>query len=84
MWGIERTPKFTRSYAKLSSDAQQRCNGVISELAGSDDPRLLGDRLVGEDAYKYRFGDYRLIYAVGIRVRLIELLNVGKRSRVYD
>lgn len=81
-WHVERKAAFERGYAKLSSDAQMRCNGVVDMLANSEDPRVLGSRLVG-GGYKYRFGDYRLIYDVVYNLTLLELHNVGKRGRVY-
>ena len=83
VWRVERTNRFVRSYTKLSSDAQMRCDAVIDELACSDNPRMLGDRMVGDNSYKYRFGDYRLIYGVTTSIMIIDLLDVGKRSRIY-
>lgn len=65
-------------------EAQSRCDVVVAELADSDDPNQLGDRLVGRNAYKYRFGDYRLIYSADYQLTLLELYDVGKRSRIYD
>ena len=76
-------PRLSAGYAKLSSDAQLRCDRVIEDLANSENPRLLGDRLAG-GGYKYRFGDYRLIYDVVFSLTLVELYNVGKRGRIYD
>ena len=52
-------------------------------MAESEDPRTLGDRLAG-GGYKYRFGDYRLIYNVVYSITLLELYDVGKRGRIYD
>lgn len=43
---------------------------------------MLGDRLVG-GGYKYRFGNYRLIYDVVYSLTLLELYDVGKRGNVY-
>lgn len=83
VWAVDRWPAFERGYAKLSSDAQRRCDNAIDELANSEDPRVLGDRLAG-GGYKYRFGDYRLIYDVAYRLTLLELYDVGKRGRIYD
>lgn len=56
---------------------------MVDELANAENPRNLGDRLVG-GRYKYRFGDYRLIYDVQYSLTLLELYKVGKRGRVYD
>lgn len=61
---------------------QRRCDNAIVELANSENPRVLGDRLVG-GGYKYRFGDYRLIYDVEYSLTLLELYDVGKRGRIY-
>lgn len=83
VWSVERRPAFERGYAKLSSDAQVRCDDAVAELANSENPRVLGDRL-GGGGYKYRFGDYRLIYDVVYSLTLRELYDVGKRGRIYD
>lgn len=82
-WSVVRHTGFERGYAKLSSDVQHRCDDIVDELASSKDPRSLGDRLSG-GGYKYRFGDYRLIYDVQYNLTLLELYKVGKRGRVYD
>ena len=52
-------------------------------MANSENPRRLGDRLVG-GGYKYRFGNYRLIYDVQYKLTLLELYDVGKRGSIYD
>ena len=83
-WEVERTAKFERGYAGLSYEAQRRCDGVVDELSQADDPRRLGERLSGVPYFKYRFGDYRLIYNFSRKVELLELYDVGKRSRIYD
>ena len=59
-WDIERTPKFLRSYEKLSSEIQKQCEDVIDTLRHSDNPRALGKPL-SDKTYRYRFGGYRLI-----------------------
>ena len=56
---------------------------AVDELANSENPRLLGDRLAG-GGYKYRFGNYRIIYDVVYSLTLLELYDVGKRGRIYD
>lgn len=83
VWSVERMAAFESGYAKLSSEAQERCDDAVDELANSDNPRVLVDRLVG-GGYKYRFGNYRLIYDVVYSLTLLELYDVGKRGRVYD
>ena len=82
VWSVEKRPAFRRGYAKLASDARIRCDSAVDELANSEDPRMLGDRLVG-GGYKYRFGNYRLIYDVVYSLTLLELYDVGKRGNVH-
>ncbi len=82
-WGVERTPTFDRHYSNLSSEAQRRCDNVITELINADDPSTLGERLTTKN-FKYRFGDYRLIYNVKHVLTLVELIDVGKRGRIYQ
>ena len=69
-------------YAKLASDMWKRCDSAVDEQANSENPRMLGDRLVG-GGYKYRFGNYRLIYDVVYNLTLLEMYDVGKRGNVY-
>ena len=83
-WEIDRLPEFERGFAKLSADAQKRCNKEIEGLANAEDPRQMGKPLVGRNGYPYRFGNYRMIYDIIYKLTLIELYDVGKRSRIYN
>jgi mRNA interferase RelE/StbE len=48
------------------------------------EPRPLGsEKLFGEDAYRIRQGDYRILYAVDDEQRTIEIIEIGHRREVY-
>ena len=48
------------------------------------EPRPPGcQKLSGQDAYRIRQGDYRIIYTVDDQVRMIEIVKVGHRKEVY-
>lgn len=83
MWSVSRTNVFEKHYRKLRPSVQSRCDEVIDVLANSVNPRMLGSQL-SDGTYRYRFGDYRLIYDADIQLVLIDLLDVGHRSDIYS
>jgi len=55
---------------------------AIAELA--DNPRPHGyKKLKGEDAYRIRVGDYRIIYEIDDDIVLVTVVSVGHRKDVY-
>ncbi len=61
---------------------RQRIVDRISALA--DDPRPPGcTKLSGQDAYRVRQGDYRIVYTVADGVLVVEVISVGNRREVY-
>ena len=61
---------------------RQRVVGRIAALA--DDPRPAGcTKLSGQDAYRVRQGDYRIVYTVSDDVLIVEVVKVGHRRDVY-
>jgi mRNA interferase RelE/StbE len=48
------------------------------------DPRPSGCRkLSGQDRYRLRQGDYRIVYAVDDSRRIVEIFKIGNRREVY-
>jgi len=55
---------------------------AIAELANN--PRPFGyKKLKGEDAYRIRVGDYRVIYEIDDDIILVTIVSVGHRKDVY-
>ena len=55
---------------------------AIGELANN--PRPFGyKKLKGEDAYRIRIGDYRVIYEIDDDIILVTVVSVGHRKDVY-
>lgn len=55
---------------------------AIADLA--DNPRPHGyKKLKGEDAYRIRVGDYRVIYEIDDDIILVTVVSVGHRKDVY-
>lgn len=55
----------------------------VEELAA--DPRPNGSEKIvgGEDEYRVREGDYRIVYSVDDTTVVVEVLRVGHRREVY-
>lgn len=48
------------------------------------DPRPTGcEKLFGENVYRIRQGDYRILYTVEDDERVVEIIKVGHRREVY-
>ena len=76
------TKRFKNSFEKLPRDVQERVYGKLVSLL--ENP-YSGMRLRGElsGLYRLRVGDYRVIYAIDEEKRLVVLLDVGHRRRIY-
>ena len=55
-----------------------RIDGLLSQ------PRPPGcQKLSGADFYRIRQGDYRILYAIDDRERVVEIVKIGHRREVY-
>jgi len=58
---------------------------VVARIAAlAEDPRPPGcTRLSGQEAYRVRQGDYRIVYTVEDEALVVEVVRVGHRRDVY-
>ena len=50
----------------------------------ADNPRPRGsEKLSGEEWYRIRQGDYRIVYAIDDEARIVEIVKIGHRREVY-
>ena len=65
------------------SDAKRIIKKVEEYLVR--DPIGLGKPLTGDfkGFYRYRFGDYRIIYSLYNEVRIMHVMKIGNRKNVY-
>jgi len=80
-------PSFLSDLLNLNRDLQNRITTAIKELEISPDiPR--GDTIKKlkhlEHLWRYRIGDYRMVYAVYSEQRVVQLLGVAPRGDIYD
>lgn len=85
-------PKRYRIEIKKSAAKEIRAIGrkkdrqrVVDRIrALADDPRPPGcTKLSGQDAYRVREGEYRVVYTVDDDVLVVEVVKVGNRRDVY-
>lgn len=60
-------------------------NSVVDKIASlSDNPRPHGcQRLSGQEKYRIRCGDYRILYSIEDKILIIYIVKVGHRRGVY-
>jgi len=58
---------------------------IKTAIAGlADNPRPYGyKKLKGEDAYRIRVGDYRVIYEIDDNITMVTVVSVGHRKDLY-
>lgn len=66
----------------LSASVCERIVGHL--LALEDNPRPAGiKKLQGEDGFRLRVGDYRVLYTIDDRIKQVTIFAVGHRREVY-
>jgi len=82
LYQIQYAPKAARAIEGLSRDVQRRIVSRIELLAKN--PRPHGTlKLAGQDAYRIRVGDWRVIYAIIDKQLLVFVVDVDHRREVY-
>ena len=83
-YAIELKPAAVRDLRKLAKGLQKRIAAKIDKLA--DNPRPPGVEKLsdGQDYYRLRAGDYRIIYEVKEAVLLVLVIRIGHRREIYQ
>ena len=80
---IRTTKRFLRHLKRLGREERERVLDAVREV--SERP-YLGSSLIFDERrlYKFRVGDYRLVYEVDEDEKAVLFLVVGHRRRVYQ
>ena len=75
-------PSAAKELENLPAKLRQKIARKIQALAG--DPRHHGsEKLSGEDLYRIRQGDYRIVYGIEDKAPAIVVIRIGHRRDVY-
>jgi mRNA interferase RelE/StbE len=82
-WRLSIPPAVAERIAHLEPQLKQRVRAALRALAL--EPRR-GEALQRElsDYRKYRVGRYRIVFALDPRRRLVRVMAVGHRRRIYE
>ncbi|MCX5803946.1 MAG: type II toxin-antitoxin system RelE/ParE family toxin [Proteobacteria bacterium] len=70
---------------KIEKPYRQKIYDRIGEYLARD-PMNIGKPLTGNLAgiYRYRYGDYRVLYVLDLTTKTIKILEAGHRREIYD
>lgn len=75
-------PSAQKDGDRLERQIYQRCRKAILQLEKEARPANC-KKLVGEDGYRLRVGDYRILYRVDNKVKRIYVYRIKHRSDAY-
>lgn len=83
MFRIKLTAKAKRGLKTISKSHREAVSIAIEELKGYPTTgKPLGRELIGK--FSIRIGIYRVVYKIDFKDKLVLVVNVGHRSRVYN
>ena len=80
-YNIFLTDTAKKQLSKLDRQTAKRIDKKLREI--SNDPFLYVSRLVGQDLYKLRVGDYRVLMTIQQDKLIIIVVEVSHRRNVY-
>ena len=81
-WRVEIVRKAEKEYSSLPPDVKKRISSRILSLESN--PRPSGSKKLKEtDYHRLRSGDYRVVYSIHTKDRLIRILSIAHRKEVY-
>ncbi len=79
---IEIEKSAAKSLQKIQKRDRVRITEQIKALA--NDPRPAGStKMTDSDSYRIRVGNYRVVYLIADRIRVVTVTSVGHRREVY-
>ena len=86
-WKVELSAQAQKNLKQLDPQITRRILAFLhSRVAELEDPRSIGEALKGSklvEFWKYRVGDYRIIYAIDDGERVLTILRIAHRREAY-
>ena len=86
MYAVELAPRAQKFLSALETGTRKRIEERLKRLATTpvpSDAKFI-ERDEGNKIFRYRIGDYRALYTVYDRERIVLVHKVDKRERVYQ
>mgnify|MGYP001570618158 CR=1 FL=1 len=86
MFTLELSKNVQNFLDKLDLHLKERIENNLRRLKNNpvpSDSKFIG-RESGEKIFRYRIGDYRALYSVNETKKIILVIKIDKRPRVYD
>ena len=87
MHALELSQKAQKFLEKLDSHIRTRIEDRLRNLKDipvPSDAKYIGRDDAGDKIFRYRIGDYRALYKVKDREKIVLVAKIDKRPRVYD
>ena len=79
---IEISRRAAKAVTSLDKPLRRKILAAIDALSGN--PRPVGcKKLAGQQAWRIRVGEYRIIYEIHDQVLLVILVDIGHRREIY-
>ncbi len=79
---VEVSRRAAKAVTSLDKPLRRKILTAIDALSG--DPRPAGcKKLAGQETWRIRVGDYRIIYEIHDRVLLVIVVDIGHRREIY-
>ena len=84
-YSIQWHEEAIKDLKNIDRNAQKKITAKVKDYLAQD-PLNLGKPLKGifKGLYRYRYGSYRIVYAIDRRSVVILILRIGDRKNVYE
>ncbi len=82
-WDVRFKPSGLRDFRALPAQVQTRVGRCLDALAENPHPRGAAKLEGGDEFYRVRVGDYRVVYATDAKHRIATVVKIGHRGDVY-
>ena len=82
MYDVELTETAEKQLKKLDKQPQERIIALLERIRINPNPHI--KRLVGQQLYRLRAGDYRVILKIDHGKLIILVVEIGRRENIYD
>ena len=82
VWKIKWTDTALNQLKKIQEQMQKRIFKKLDEIV--DSPFGYVERMVSQNLYKLRVGDYRVLMTLENSKMIVWVVEVGHRSKLYD